>query len=478
MIFKFLSGGISRLLELIGRYRLAFNIAWKARKTFLGPNLLADEAAFLPRALRLQHTPLHPSPRRTAGIIMLLFSFVLTWSVVGELDIISTATGKIIVSQRVKIVQPLEAGVVKAIYVKDGDKVKAGQVLVELDNTAQNADVDRLRQSWAASNIAAMQAEALAQSLISNGAPHFVNFKSLAELEIQRLINDTSAEWNDLITKRARLEAERVHRNAELFTITQQIEKLKTVLPSLQQREQDFRVLNKNGFVSIHAEQDRSRDRIEIERDIGTLEAKKNEAVAANSESDKIIQNWRAEYIRTLRERVAAAELKSAELYSEMIKANQRSKQTSLTAPEAGVIQQLSLHTPGGVVTSAQVLMVIVPDDGAVSAEAMLDNRDIGFVHPGQRAKIKFDTFPYAKYGTISAEIVSISADSIPDEKRGPIFVMNLKLDKSEIVIDGRRMPLTPGMNLTAEINTGRRKVFRYFFDPLIENVDSSLRER
>ena len=127
-------------VELLARYRAIFCAAWEVRHELTGPKRLADETAFLPAALSLQETPAHPAPRRAAWAVCALFVIALVWATLGQIDIVAVAPGRIVVSERTKTLQPLEAGVVKRVLVKDGDTVKVGQVLVELDGTNASAD--------------------------------------------------------------------------------------------------------------------------------------------------------------------------------------------------------------------------------------------------------------------------------------------------------------------------------------------------
>ena len=159
-------------------------------------------------------------------------------------------------------------------------------------------------------------------------------------------------------------------------------------------------------------------------------------------------------------------------------KANKRNQLTKLTAPVDGTVQQLAVHTAGGVVTEAQVLLVLVPDEAQVTAEVVLENKDIGFVRAGQEAEIKLETFPFTKYGTVPATVKSVSADAVNDEKRGAIFPVTLVLDRGVINVDGKQVRLTPGMNVTAEVKTSERRVIRYLFDPIKRHWDESLKER
>ena len=169
------------------------------------------------------------------------------------------------------------------------------------------------------------------------------------------------------------------------------------------QREADFQNLTEQGFISIHAGQDRTRERIEQERDLATQRARLAEARRPCNETDRARTAYTAETSRLLSERHAQAVLKGQQLAQELGKNEQRSRLTQLTAAVAGTVQQVAIHTEGGVVTPAQVLMVIVPKDAEVTAEVTVDNKDIGFVNAGDSAQIKFETFPYTRYGTIDA---------------------------------------------------------------------------
>jgi hemolysin D len=159
-------------------------------------------------------------------------------------------------------------------------------------------------------------------------------------------------------------------------------------------------------------------------------------------------------------------------------KADKRNALTRLTAPVAGTVQQLAVHTSGGVVTPAQVLLVLVPDDSDVTAEVVLENKDIGFVQPGQAATIKLETFPYTRYGTVNGKVESITADAVQDEKRGAIFPITVVLSEALIHVDGKQIRLAPGMNLSAEIKTGRRRVIDYLLSPVQQHMDESMKER
>jgi hemolysin D len=360
--------------------------------------------------------------------------------------------------------------VVRAILVKDGDRVQAGQVLVELDATRASADQASVTEQLSAATDEAERAQALLNALAGGKGP----VGTVPSGGSPRLL----AEWSDITAKRARLQAELSRRQAEIDTVKASIAKLQATLPLARQREADFEALARQGFVAGHANQDRTRERIELEQDLATQQARLRETEAAWFESRQQLAAFLAETQRALSDRRAEALLKQAQLAQETTKAQQRTELTRLTAPTAGTVQQLAIHTPGGVVTEAQPLMVIVPDDAEVTAEVTIDNKDIGFVSPGQKAAIKLETFPFTKYGTVPAEVTWVTADAVNDEKKGAIFPATLKLQAHQIDVDGKPIRLAPGMNLTAEIKTGKRRVIEYLLSPVQRNLEEGLRER
>lgn len=483
--------------ELLRHHRRVLQTAWQHRHELAGPARLADEAAFLPAALSLQATPPHPAPRRALWAIMALFTLALLWACLGQVDIVAVAPGRVVVSDGTKLVQPLEASVVQAIHVRDGDRVQAGQVLIELDPTTAQADHSRLRQERAGALSEAWRTEALLIALPSRStSPRLPVAAQAPELglspsERALMHSQLEAEWGDLQAQQARLRSDIATREAELATVRQQIDKLLATLPIVQQREDDFKALSEQGFVSQHAGQDRTRARIEMERDLATLRARRAEVQSGIAQAERALQAWRSETLRDLHERHAKADLQARALQAEGVKAGQRERLTTLKAPVTGTVQQLAVRTTGGVVTPAQVLLVVVPDEAQVRAEVTLENKDVGFVNLGQEAEIKLETFPFTRYGTVPARVTHITADAVvkepsvsPDREGkaiatgGAVFPATLTLAAGTIDVDGKAMRLTPGMNLTAEIKTGKRRVIEYLLSPVQSHVNESLRER
>jgi hemolysin D len=463
------------VIELLARYKTIVQIAWAHRAELAGPARLADEVAFLPAALSLQETPVHPAPRRFAYLLMGLFVLAIAWSVFGEVDIVAVAPGRIIVSDRTKVIQPLEASVVKAVLVKDGDKVKMGQVLVELDPTIATADKANVQEQLNAALSEETRTKALLQLLSKE--------KLLTQV-LQGLGTDSAtksqlqAEWQDISAKLSKLDAEATRRQAEIATVKASIAKLEATVPMAQTREADFTKLVDQGFISSHATQDKTRERVELERDLTTQRAKLAETEATAHETEQARVAYRAETQRLLNDRYAQASTKRIQLSADSTKATQRHKQTQLTSPVDGTVQQLAVHSVGGVVTSAQALMIIVPDSTQVTAEVSIANQDIGFVNQGQTAEVKLETFSFTKYGTVQATVDNVTADAVTDEKKGSYYPATLTLSQKDMLIDGKHIALSPGMNVTAEIKTGKRRIIEFLLSSVQRMGNESLKER
>lgn len=462
------------------RWARAWQRAWRARHELAGPSRLADEVAFLPAALSLQETPLHPAPRRLAWAIIALFVAAVAWAVIGRVDMVAVANGRLVVSDRSKQVQPLTTSVVKAVLVKEGDSVAQGQPLVELDPTAAGAERHAVDEQGRLAQADALRYRALLAALARPAGTPPVAAWPQAWTPAARgdAESQLRGEWADITARMARLSAEAQRRQAELETSRQHAMKLEGLLPIAQQREADARRLADQGFLSGHQLLDRKRERSEIELDLATQRARIREGEAALAEAVLARSAYIAEAERTLRERLAQADLRLAHLTGEQMKAAHRQALTTLRAPVAGTVQQLAVHTPGGVVTEAQTLMVIVPHGAAVRAEVMLENRDVGFVHAGQMAEIKLEAFPFTRHGTVRAVVDRLPPDAVVDERRGPLYAVALTLEASHLDVDGRKAPLVPGMSVTAEIRTGERRLIEFLLSPLQRTSAEALRER
>jgi hemolysin D len=465
-------------MDLLRRYGAVFRHAWRHRKELDPPQRRSHEAEFLPAALALQETPAHPAPRIAMWLILTFALIALLWAVVGRVDVVATAVGKIIPNDRTKIIQPLEAAVVKAIYVGDGQPVRAGELLVELDATAAQADSERIRNDLITARLAAARASAMLAAMETEMPPVLPAVDGAnAERHAaeQRLLQGQYAELDANV---AQLDAEIARRQAELRATVELVEKLKQVLPIVREKAENYKQLLAENFASRHDYLQHEQARIEVERDLGAQQEKQTELRAALLEAQRQKARLLAETRRVQLDQLREAEQQVATLTQEYVKAEQRNRLMRLSAPVDGTVQQLAVHTVGGVVTPAQPLMIIVPKDNALEVEAFLQNKDIGFVNPGQAAQVKIETFTFTKYGTIDGEVQHVSSDAIQDEQLGLVYAARVKLARSTMAVEDKVVKLTPGMAVTVEIKTGKRRLIEYFLSPLLRYKDESLRER
>jgi hemolysin D len=465
-------------LDLLRRYARVLRHAWGERQQMDATQRNGHEAEFLPAALALRDTPLHPAPRIAMGLIMLFAVIALLWAVFGNIDIVASAQGKLIPDDRSKVVQPMETASVLAIHVRDGQRVAAGDLLIELDATQVRADSTRIDQDFQSARLDVALARALLASLETARPPRLQPEFAVDAVRLAAEQRQLDGRHGELRAKLEQLDAEVTRRAAELRATRELVDKLAQTAPIARQRAQDYKDLLDKNFVSRHGYLEREQARIEQERDLAVQQARVEEIGAALQESRHQRMALIAETRRATLDALQQAEQRLASLAQERIKAADRSRLMRLTAPVGGSVQQLAVHTVGGVVTPAQALLVIVPGDNPLEVEAFLENKDIGFVHAGQTAEIKLETFPFTKYGTILGRVTQVSSDAIQDDKRGLVYAARVKLDKSAIVVDGKSVNLTPGMAVTVEIKTGKRRVIEYFLSPLLQYGDESLRER
>lgn len=437
------------------------------------------ELAFLPAALEVAETPANPAARLVAIVLAAAFVFTLLWASLGELDIVASATGKIIPSERVKSIQPLETAIIRTIAVKDGQEVKAGDTLVVLEITGAGSDVSRL----SADNVAARADVARLSALLQPDPAKALRLPAdlvpeLAEMH-RSLLSAALAEHK---AKLAGLSAELAKRQAELTTNRTDLKRLSNVEGKIADETTRRQELATKGYGS-------QIDRLKVEKELAenqgqqqVLRARTAEAEAAILSLQSQVNQAREEFRKDVTTKLSEARSKAASTEQDLAKAADRQKVQTLTAPVDGVVQQIEVHTIGGVVTPAQKLMTLVPKGAVLEVEAKLPNKDIGFVEEGQEAEIKVDAFPFTRYGTLPARVENVSLDAIKDEKEQDkeyTFPIRLSLPQTAITIEnGKRIPLTPGMTVSAEIKTGTRAPIDYILAPLKKYGAESGRER
>ncbi|MES2771821.1 MAG: HlyD family type I secretion periplasmic adaptor subunit [Pseudomonadota bacterium] len=469
---------VQGLYDLVKRYLNVLRNVWRIRAQLEPPKRSQHEAEFLPAALALQETPVSPAPRIAMWLIIAFALIALIWSIFGQVEVVATAHGKIVPNDRSKVIQPFETATVKRILVSDGQTVVAGDTLLELDATNADADSTRSAHDLLSARLQALRAKALLEA-ISSAKPAILG--AVDDIKPERLAQEQkllSGQYNEYKAKIERLDAEIKQREAERHSTQEIVDKLKQTAPIARQRAQDFKALADQNFVSKHAYLEKEQARIEQEGDLAMQKSRIRELNAALQAVSSEKNTLTAETRRIALDSLNEAEQKTSTFSQELIKADSRSKLLTLNAPVSGTVQQLATHTVGGVVTPAQALMIIVPSEDSLEIEAFIENKDIGFVNPGQEAQVKIETFPFTKYGTVRGRVTQVSNDAINDEKKGLIYSTRVKLDKANIQVDKKLVKLSPGMAVTVEIKTGMRRVIEYFLSPLLQYQNESLRER
>jgi len=459
-----------------------------------------DDLAFLPAALEIVETPPSPLGRSMAYTIMALFMLALIWTCTGRVDIVASAKGKIVPTGRTKVIQPFETGVVRAIHVQDGQFVKAGETLIELDPTINKADWTHYQSDLVA---AKLEVARLRAELTDGDGDAIANFEPPEDAPAplvavqRRFLIDQTAEQR---AKLAVLDRYREQKLAERETIAATVGKLEASLPVLEERVlirktlYDHTTGSKANYLEI------LQPFVEEQHELEIQKRRYNESTAAIAAIDEqhiqTVETFRRERYSELVE----AERKVRDLSEDLVKAQHRAELQRLAAPVDGVVQQLAVHTIGGVVTPAQSLLVLVPSDSHLEIEAMLSNRDIGFVHPGQNAEIKVDTFNFSRYGLIEGKVESVSLDAITHDKPARrakldqdvgddtdssepenqelVYAARVSLDRTQMQIEDKLVNLSPGMAVTVEIKTGSRTIISYLLSPLLKFKQEALRER
>jgi hemolysin D len=392
------------------------------------------------------------------------------------------------------VIQPLETGVVKAIRVRDGQRVSAGEVLIELDPIATQAELGRVTNDLTTERLNIARYRAALTDPESAGdrfEPPADAAPQLVEMHRQflgSLVGEQAA-------KIAEIDGQLEQKQAERDTIAGTMDKLTETIPLLQQRVDTHKYLYERQLTSKITYLTELQDLVGQRHDLEISKVRVRQADAVISALRDTRKKAEAEYRRTLFDQLAKAEQKEAALVQDVVKAQRIANLKQLVSPVDGVVQQLAIHTIGGVVTPAQSLAVVVPAESGLEIEAMISNRDIGFVAPGQEAAIKIDTFNFTRYGLLHGRILSISRDSIaqeassasanrdsarPAETKAPElnYSARVSLEQTQLPVDGKLVDITAGMTATVEIRTGSRRIIGYLLSPIARYKQEMLRER
>jgi hemolysin D len=435
----------------------------------------APDNPFTSAAIALQRRPPLAMARMVSLALCAMAGLALVYAWFAPMDIVISAQGRVIPSGKSKVVQPLEAGIVRAIHVRDGAAVKAGDVLLEMDHTTTSADRERLqRDVWEA------ETETERLGAMARGAGRFTVPAGVpAEIVVnQTAILDSRVSEHRFRT--ASLEADIARRQADHDAIAASLVQLSASLPLVRKKHAMREELAKTGHIAETGLIETQLELINLEKELSVQQNRLKEAEAGL----RVAAQQKAQADAEFRVRVAAelteASRKRDSARQELIKASQRQELQVLRAPIDGVVQQLAVSTVGGVVTQAQPLMMIVPGNAALEVEAQVMNRDIGHLRAGQAVIVKVETFDFTRYGPIEGVVQWVGTDSVADPRLGPVYPVRVQLKTGEtpFAINGRTGLVSPGMSVTADIRVDQRRLLEYFLAPLLRYKEESLRER
>lgn len=451
--------------------------ALRADREQRGMSRASEEAAFLPAALEVVERPVSPTGRRTAWALVLLLFVTIAWLVIGQVDVVASAPGKVLPSGSTKVVQSAGSGVVAAIHVADGDHVAKGQVLVELDLTLSSAELDQAKQALLAANLDVARNRAFVDALDGKGF-HFAAPAGTPanEAETQRRL--VAAQLAEVDSAVAGFGAARSSALAEAQAADAQRRKLDATLPILDHELEAMNRLDAKGYAPGLRLLELQRQRRSEQGDRDVAEAQRQRGLSEARRLGAQVTQARDQARRQALADLTKAQGEAVLRQQDVTKALRRKGLQKLIAPEDGTVQQLAVHTVGGVVEPARTLMVIVPSRSDIEVEARVLNKDIGFVREGQSAVVKFEAFPFTRYGTVAGTVVSLSRDAVADQRLGPTYVARIRLNRATIEVDGKAVPLTPGLAVTADIRTGSRRIISWLLSPIQTSVSQAGRER
>jgi HlyD family secretion protein len=448
----------------------------------------AEALDFSPAILRLQRQPPSPLPRTVVYLLGGLLGGLLLWSLIGKLDIIAVAPGRLVPSSYVKVVQPADAGIIKAILVREGDLVQKDQVLVRMDGSLSEADS---RQVQTQLQVAALQLRRIdaelsgVEPVAQPEDPPEVFQQMAAQYRARR-----QAQFDALATERAVL----ARTEQDLRGAQEQAAKLRKMLPIYVDQERSWRQLVEEGFAGRLQAEERKRQRIEAEQELKARQAAIEGYRATIQQSRQRLAQIESVYRQQLYNERVQIDAQYQRLVQEWEKQVHRNELLELKAPQDGIIKDLATHTEGAVLQPGTVLMTIVPADEPLRAEVWVDNRDRGFVREGQVVKVKVAPYPFQKYGMVEGVVKTVSADASEAPQRGTPptesgkangqnsagyqFRSIVELKSQVLESDGVRHKLMPGMQVDAEISLGERTVLEYLLSPVRKAFHEAGRER
>jgi len=435
------------------------------------------ETEFLPAILEVTETPPSPTGRFVMWSVLLLIVVALVWSILGHINEVAVAAGKVIPSGQIKTVQVKNKGIVKEINVEEGQMVQEGDVLVVLDPTTTSADYDSLkkRAAYYKLDIQRLTAELTQQPFMPEEDPDLEPHDLAAEMALYQ------SRTNDYRTQRQSRQDVIDQKIARLQATQASYEKYAEVLAIAREKEARLTALSEQNAISEFQLLEQQRETIEYAKNAQAELDSINSIRAEIAEAQQNLANVDASYHKDIMTALVEAKKEYYSVTESIKKADEDSRMATIYAPISGRVYNLNIHTLGGIVTDAQSLMQIVPEDAKLEFEVYADNKDIGFIKVGQEAEVKVETFNFQKFGMYKAEVQEISADAVNepnDQQKDKKFKLLLDPTSNDINVYGQPAKLEVGMNVSAEIKIKEKRIIDFFLDPFRRYTSEALRER
>ena len=429
-----------------------------------------DSYEFKPLLSEIEESPVSPLGRFTFWTVVSLIFVTILWLCIGKVDIVVNARGIIIPDGESKIIQPLETGVIKQILVQEGDFVKKGQLLISIDASTTDAQLETVTRNLEQSKIEAKRLKAAGNNTpfttdINNQTEEYQIQKKLYEENLAAMNSSVKAKQQEITQINRQInsaEAQKRDYKFQFKNANDRLHKLGNVID----------IIAYNQYQEASDKANSLRESVtRTEAEIQRLYAQKQQI---NNEIAQIKADFKAQNLTVLSDtQKKINELEANKEQIEFSNINQK-----IIAPCDGYIDKLMIHTIGGVVTPAQELIALTPADTPLVIKAKVLNKDIGFIRVGMPVSIKIDTYDFQKYGILHGSVKSISQNSIEDEQLGPVYEIYITLKEDTFLIDGKEQKISTGMTLNAEIEIGKRRIIEFFIYPLIKYMDEGISVR
>lgn len=430
---------------------------------------------FLPSHLSLSHQPPSPFARLTALSLSIGVIVTLLWAYFGKLDVQATATGKLIVSGRSQVIQAYEQSRVIQIHVRDGQRVQMDDPLLTVDILGVSQDLERLNSEV---NFQTQELILYRSLLLEQDIEDDEQFLSISVIHRDQLIESYHIEHQEFLTTLADIQSEMDVNNTSQSAHQSDIEALDQLRNNISLRLKARKALNQARAISRVEYLEQEKELLETDRQLAQQKAQLKVLQSEHHGLTQRMNSFKAQRKGEWLDKKRQARLTLKALKQQLSTAQERQELEIIRSPVNGTVQQLNIFTLGAVLQPAQSLMIIVPENTVQQAEVKILNKDIGFVYSGQKVTLKVDAFSYTRYGTIEAELISVSRDSTADEQLGLIFPALVELKTNNIVIDEQPVTLMPGMSVVAEIKTDKRRIIDYVLSPIREYQAEAMREK